>query len=121
MPVSGDRQRTLMRYEMAVTALKSSLQFDRTGSETFLFYELENVPEDEWNLGLLHNTIEGWLTSRKDAATDRGLWKKAEKLAEQLFTAMCPFAKNFLAIAKDIQGVCNPPTIMLTDALDVPC
>lgn len=110
-PTSGDGKRTLMRYIAAVEELKAALKLRRSGWETFEFTEFDVIPESDGSLALLQEAIDEKLNSCHELG-DTGIWQKGKMLAERLFVALSPFAKNFLTVAKGAsqsvrtRGVC---------------
>jgi hypothetical protein len=104
---AGDRKRTLMRYVAAVEELKSALKLGRPGWEKFEFPEFDVIPESDGSLALLQEAIDEKLNASKDLG-DINIWQKGKKMAERLFVALSPFAKNFLTVAKGAsQSVCT--------------
>jgi hypothetical protein len=95
----GDRKRTLMRYVAAVEELKAALRLGRPGWEKFEFPEFDIIPESDGSLALLQEAIDEKLNA-SDEFGDRSIWQKGKKMAERLFVALSPFAKNFLTVAK---------------------
>src|SRR6266516_491286 len=81
----GDRQRTLVRYTLAVEALKEALQLDRPGWEAF---ELQFDNFQDENLEFLHDAIEEKLNSSMNPVADSTIWTKCKGLGEQLVVAM---------------------------------
>jgi hypothetical protein len=94
-----------MRYVAAVEELKAALRLRRSGWETFEFPEFDVIPESDGSLALLQEAIEEKLNSC-DELQDKSIWQKGKNhrhrkmLAEQLFVALSPFAKNFLTVAQ---------------------
>ena len=101
----GDRHRVLERYTEAAHALKESIQACK-GQHWghFELPELTGEPE-EFNDSLFRNKINEALTARKAAIKDQKAWGKCQQVALSIFSALSPFAKNFLNIANDCQAV----------------
>ena len=98
MPVSqvdcfGDRQRTKARYQKAVKKLKESLKSAQADWKSFEIPDFENIPEDD-PVSQLREEIKNMLGVPGKSENKKG-W------IERGFTAMSPFAKNFLRIAKE--------------------
>jgi hypothetical protein len=107
---AGDGKRTLMRYVAAVGELRAALKLRRPGWESFEFPEFDAIPESEETLALLQEAIEGKLNSCQELG-DRSIWRKGKMLAERLFVALSPFAKNFLTIAKEASESVRPSSL----------
>jgi hypothetical protein len=105
--IRGDRKRTLMRYVAAVEELKAALKLRRSGWETFEFPEFDGIPESDGSLALLQEAIEEKLNSC-DEIEDQSIWQKGKMLAERLFVALSPFAKNFLTVAQGASQSVHP-------------
>ena len=104
----GDRQRVLERYTEAAHALKESIQASQSYQRgSFEFPELNGEPEN-FNDSRFRNKINEVLEARKNAFQDQKTWVKCQQAALSVFSALSPFAKNFLAIAKEGQAVIVP-------------
>jgi len=99
-----DRQLALNRYRKAVGQLKEAIEIrkDRWGS--FDFKELSDEPDDLDDLQF-KNKINAILISSETSIKDRKGWSKFTNTVECVFTALSPFAKNFLMATKDTQSV----------------
>ena len=100
---SPDRQRTKARYQAAAKELENALKRDSSWGQ-FEFPELRGELED-FDKSQFQDRINKSLESREHKAKDQKAWRKASHMLECAFTALSPFAKNFLTIAKDSQSV----------------
>src|SRR5436189_168872 len=73
----GDRQRTLVRYTLAVEGLKEALHLDRPGWDAF---ELQFDNFQDENLEFLHDAIEEKLNSSMNPVADSTIWAKCKRL-----------------------------------------
>ena len=110
----GDRERTERRYKDAAEQLEKSLNIRRRNWETFEIPTLGNISEND-PIPQLREQIQKALEARKDSVKDRDFWSKGRNIIERGFTAMSPFAKKFLKIAKEGQSVCFFPSLSLTN------
>jgi hypothetical protein len=99
-----DQRRVLSRYKEAATQLKEAIKIRRGSSDPFDFEELSDEPED-FDDAQFKNKINAILTSRETSTKDKNGWSKFTYTLECVFTALSPFAKNFLTIAKNAQSV----------------
>lgn len=65
----------------------------------FEFPELNAIPEE--NIAMLQEQITKTLDARKEAKDNPTKWKTCKVIIEDVFTAMSPFAKVFLSVAKE--------------------
>jgi len=100
---SPDRQRTKSRYQAAAKELEDAVRRDSSW-ERFEFPELCGELED-FDKSQFQDKINKSLESRERRAKDQKAWDKSMHMLECAFTALSPFAKNFLTIAKDSQSV----------------
>lgn len=100
---SPDRQRTRVRYQAAAKELEDALKRDSSWGH-FEFPELRGELED-FDKSQFQDKINKSLQSREHKAKDQKACGKASHMLECAFTALSPFAKNFLTIAKDSQSV----------------
>lgn len=90
----GDRKRTISRYKIAAVKLQASLNPSQAHWKSFKFLEKNNLDKDP--ISQLREEINKTLTDRKE---EKKSW------IEKIFSAISPFAKNFLTIAKEGQTV----------------
>jgi hypothetical protein len=100
----SDRQRAKARYKEAATLLEQSVKSHQGHRGFFDFGELVGEPED-FDDSQFRNKINVVLASRETLIKDRKAWSKCRFTVECIFTALSPFAKNFLMIAKEGQSV----------------
>jgi hypothetical protein len=100
----NDRQRAQSRYEEAVTQLKEAIKTRKGPWGPFDFDELSDEPEG-FDDAQFKNKINKILTSREASIKDRNGWSKFTYAVECVFTALSPFAKNFLMVAQNAQSV----------------
>lgn len=106
-----DRKETKERFLKAAAALRQSVKvWQDDGSVPLDLPELAGEPETfdsqlRTKLGLI-------LDSRKESTKDKMSWSKCGEIMEGIFTALSPFAKTFLIIAKEGQSV-NPLWLFL--------
>src|SRR5271168_5036551 len=100
-----DTQRTRNRHIEACKLLRMSIKACRqTNAWEFLdFPELEGEPIS-FDQKFLQN-VNDLLDSRKKDIKDETAWSKCRETIECVFTALAPFAKNFLTIATTAQPV----------------
>lgn len=101
----GDRQRAIERYTEAAQLLTQSIEASQ-GHQwgSFKLPDLSGEPED-FNDSLFRDKINEALTARKSVVKDQNAWAKCRQAALSVFSALSPFAQNFLKIAKDGQSV----------------
>jgi len=96
----GDRKATEERYKAAAERLKDSLKIRRANWKAF------DIPTVSFDLSTndpvpqLREQIYSTLEARRNSVENRDFWAKGKNIVEQTFTAMSPFAKNFLIIAR---------------------
>jgi hypothetical protein len=105
MPIMDpDTNRAYQRYENAKRKITDSLKIRRNDWESFDFPQLNGHSEQE-ELSTLRSEINNVLESRKRTVrASLSTWSKSKAIVEN-FTAISPFAKNFLTVAKDAQQV----------------
>jgi hypothetical protein len=101
---SGDRRRAKARYKEAATLLEQSVKFRQGNWGSFDFQDLSGEPES-LDDSQFRNKINLALATRETSIKDKSAWSKCRYTVECIFTALSPFAKNFLIIAKDGQSV----------------
>jgi len=96
----GDRKATEERYKTAAKQLEDALKYRRTNWKTFDIptVSLDITTNDP--IPQLREQIQSTLEARKALVDNRDFWEKGKNVVEQTFTAMSPFAKNFLVIAQ---------------------
>jgi hypothetical protein len=100
----GDRKRTEQRYNEAVKQLENALKLGRSNWETFQIPDLTDIPDND-PIPQLRTELNKMLEVRKTSIKNQETWSKCKKAVSQMFTAMSPFAQNFLQVAKDAQQV----------------
>lgn len=101
---SGDRRRAKARYKEAASLLEQSIKNCDGYWGSFDFQDLSGEPE-EFDDSQFRNKINMALATRETSIRDRTTWSKCKYTVECVFTALSPFAKNFLMIAKEVQSV----------------
>ena len=99
----GDGKRTKRRYEDAARKLKQSLGFCKGNWQPFDIPEFNDVPNDA--LPQVQEAIENMLKARDNAMQNPEFWSKKKRAVKRVFTAISPFAKNFLQVAKEGSSV----------------
>jgi len=95
---SGDTQRTKARYVEAAKLLQEAIkQFSGCRGYQFEFPELTGEPD--FNDVAFTEKFNEALETFKPTIKDAGTWTKSRRALQSLFTALSPFAKNFLTIA----------------------
>lgn len=100
----GDRKRTEQRYNEAVKKLENALKLRPSNWEAFETPNLADISDND-PIPQLRAALDKMLDSRKSSIKNQDVWSKCKKTMTQIFTAMSPFAKIFLQIAKDAQAV----------------
>jgi hypothetical protein len=100
IPESGDRQRTKDRYFECLKELHQAMK-DREGAwGCFEIPDLCGEPED-FNDSQFKDKINNVLDAQKNRIRDMTAWGKCRHTMQCVFTAMRPFAKNFVTIMKE--------------------
>jgi hypothetical protein len=99
---STDLQKTKTRYEEAYNALQKAITKDNYLSD--VFDELSADPEGVDDLMFI-NKLQKALESQNSKVKDRSAWGTCKSTVKYLVHAFKPFAKNFLAIAKEGSAV----------------
>lgn len=101
---SPDRQRAKARYLAAAEFLENAVKGREAKWGKFDFPELPgelaNINNPQFG-----ERIEKVLEHRKELVQDRSLWENFRRTAQCIFTALSPFATNFLTIAKEGESV----------------
>jgi hypothetical protein len=87
----------------AIQKLKLSLKLAGNDWGFFDFPELETLGEDQGQL--LGSAIAEALKTTAESGKFTGKWSKTKGLLERLFTALSPFATNFLSVTQSAQSV----------------
>ena len=96
----GDRKATEERYQTAAKQLEDALKIRRANWKAF------DIPTVSLDLSAndpipqLREQINSTLEARRSLVENRDFWAKGKNIVERTFTAMSPFAKNFLVIAQ---------------------
>ena len=99
----GERHRVKTRYKEAATLLQKSITSRQGLWGSFDFPQLSGEPED-FNDAQFRENINKVLVSHESSIKDRTTFSKCKYTVECIFTALSPFAKNFLTIAKEAQS-----------------
>lgn len=96
----GDRKATEERYKTAAKQLEGALKCRRANWKAFDIptVSLDITTNDP--VPQLREQIQSVLEARKALMENRDFWAKGKSIVERAFTAMSPFAKNFLVIAQ---------------------
>jgi hypothetical protein len=100
---SGDSQRATTRYLEAARALEKVVKGCKSEWGSFDFPELKGEPINPTDLHFKHK-IDTVLEARKGALKNQTAWKKCKHTIQCIFSALSPFAKNFLTIAQSVQS-----------------
>jgi hypothetical protein len=111
--VSPDRRRTMERYQQAAKLLEDAVNGRGDTWGGFDVSLLDGEPED-FNDSQFRDKVNAVLDARKDTVESRSAWTKCCRTFQCAFVAFSPFAKNFLAIAKEAQSVCPVYLMSLT-------
>ena len=111
--VSPDRRRTIERCQQAAKQLEDAVNGRADVWGGFDVSLLKGEPED-FNDSQFRDRVNMVLDARKDAVESRSAWAKCCRTFQCAFVAFSPFAKNFLAIAKQAQAVRPVDLICLT-------
>ena len=101
----GDRERTITRYKEAANVLQEAIKSRQGSWELFDLQGLTGEPAD-FDDAQFRDKINLSIVSKGPHMKDQHSWSKCKQAIECIFTALSPFAKNFLKIAKDVQSVC---------------
>ena len=93
-----DKQRAQLRYDEAAAELKEAIKHQK-GLD---FENLGGGPFDDLQF---KKKLHAMLTARESSIKDRKGWSTFTDAVECVFTALSPFAKNFLTVARDAQQV----------------
>jgi len=97
---SSDTQRAKARYFEAAKFLQEAIkQFSGSRGCQFEFAKLTG--EHDFNDIAFRETFNAALETFKPTLKDAGTWQKSRRALQSLFTALSPFAKNFLTIATE--------------------
>jgi len=102
---ASDRENTENRYREAVKQLKKSVKLPRKNWETFDIPDFKNLADVNNPIPQLQEDIKKTLDAKKDAFEDPSFWSKSKRVTEKIFTAITPFAKNVLLVAKEGSNV----------------
>jgi hypothetical protein len=102
--VSPDRRRTIERYQQAAKLLEDAVNGRADTWGGFDTSLLKGEPEN-FNDSQFRDKVNEVLDARKDEVESRSAWTKCCHTFQCAFVAFSPFAKNFLAIAKEAQAV----------------
>ena len=109
----GDRQRAIERYVEAAQLLKQVIgESEAYQWGSFDLPNLSNKPED-FNDSQFQEQINEVLMARRTIVADQKTWGKCREAILSIFTALSPFAKNFLTVATNAQSVRTFPFLLL--------
>lgn len=103
---SGETKRTIARYRAAVAQLNESINYARGESVALQLPELKVLPEDV-DSDSLRQAINRMFETREAALQNPTRWERCKQVIEAVYTAISPFAKCFVALAGEVQGVLN--------------
>src|SRR5271163_413634 len=101
----GDRDRALARYKEAANLLKESIKARQGSWGSFADLPGLTGEPGDFDDAKFRKSIDLALASKEAAIKDRRSWSKCRYTVECIFTALSPFAKNFLTIASNAQSV----------------
>ena len=110
---SGDSRRARTRYLEAAKALEEVVSGCKSQWGSFDFPELKGEPINPTDLQFKHK-IDTVLEAQKSALKDQTAWEKCKHTIQCVFSALSPFAKNFLTIAANAQSVQSHVSFLLT-------
>jgi hypothetical protein len=109
----GDYKSTSERYQKAVKVLRETLRGKSNSAwGSFELPELDDLSDLD-GLRKVREGINVATEFRKESLKNPSMLSKLNVIMERTFTAMSPFAKNLLAIAKEGQSVHSPLTLRL--------
>src|SRR5271170_4167528 len=106
---SGDRERTETRYRKAVEELQKSVKLPRKNWEGFEIPKLKTLADVINPVPQLQEDIKKTLDARASSFNDPGFWATSKRVTEKIFTAVTPFAINFLSVANEGSAVWSVP------------
>jgi hypothetical protein len=116
--LSGDREKTEKRYREAVEQLNKSVKLPRKNWEVFDIPDFKNLADVNNPIPQLQEDIKKTLDAKKEAFNDPSFWSKSKRLTETIFTAITPFAKNVLLVAKEGSNVFPVAKKLFADLVD---
>ena len=111
----GDRDRALARYKEAANLLKESIKARQGSWGSFADLPGLTGEPGDFDDAKFRKSIDLALASKEAAIKDRRSWSKCRYTVECIFTALSPFAKNFLTIATNAQSVRSPALKLVPD------
>jgi hypothetical protein len=102
---AGDRENTEKRYREAMEQLKKSVKLPRKNWEAFDIPDFKNLADVNNPIPQLQEDIKKTLDAKQEAFKDPSFWSKSKRVTEKIFTAITPFAKNVLLVAKEGSNV----------------
>jgi hypothetical protein len=109
--VPGDKERTVRRYIEATKLLEGVVKGQEGRWKVFDFPELKGEP-DEFNDALFKDKLNLAMEAKRNAIKNQTAWDKCKHIVQCSCTALSPFAKNFLLIAKEGSSVRTISTIL---------
>ena len=100
---SLDRRMTKLRHVESAKALQDAVQ-GRAEWGSFEFPELQGGPE-KFDDSQFRDRIYQTLEAQGNSIKDQMIWGKCRQAVQSIFTALSPFAKNFITIAQEGQSV----------------
>ena len=116
---SGDRERTERRYREAVEQFQKSVKLPRKNWETFVIPDFKNLADVNDPIPQLREDIKKTLDARNNAFKNPNFWSKSKRITEEIFTAISPFVKNVLFVAKEGSSVFRIENFF-SDLVDAP-
>ena len=97
-------KRTVNRYRESLGQLKEALKLAQGQWKAFQFPEFESMSEDIDPV-ILRQAIDNIFQSNEGSVKNSSRWSKVKRVIEAIYTALSPFVKNVLVIARDSSGV----------------
>lgn len=110
----GDRETTEKRYIEAAGNLEAALKLPRKNWKSFKIPDFRNLVDVNDPIPDLREAIKKTLDVRASSIRDKSLWAKGKRCTERIFTAISPFAKFSLLVAKDGSNVISLIAVQLT-------
>ena len=99
-----DRQQVKARYVQAATFLQEAVRKHQSQGKCFDFPDLSGEME-EFNDQEFRDKLSMAMNGYKESIQNQIVWGKCGQAIQCVFTALSPFAKNFLLIAREGQAV----------------
>lgn len=99
----GDKERTKRRYEEAAKRLMNSLSLCQGDWQPFEIPKFNDIPDNA--LPQIQEAIENMISVRENSMENLDFWSKKKRTVKRVFSAISPFAKHFLQVAKEGSSV----------------